>query len=195
MRGVYLLCPQCFSCHHYPRSCRVSDWHLFLHNVVLDQGTYLMLEVGYDSEHMTREYTSPAICPRSFQPDGTLEHPLESTSEALAWELDAISQYTMYALNQPWLGGAVFLKTRRHGFGNRVGIGGTLIIPPSDSLGELVFCFSSTLVFFTRIDIQRWECFYQGTCFLIFNLLKAEAYSKLLPFNVHSSGLRPWVYK
>lgn len=148
MRGVYLLCPQCFSCHHYPRSCRVSDWHLFLHNVVLDQGTYLMLEVGYDNEHMTREYTSPTICPRSFQPDGTLEHPLESTSEALAWELNAISQYTTYALNQSWLGGAVFLITRRHGFGNRVGVGGTLIIPPSDSLGEFVFCFSSTLVFY-----------------------------------------------
>lgn len=42
----------------------------------------------------------------------------------------------------------MFLITRRHGFGNRVGVGGTLIIPPSDSLGEFVFCFSSTLVFY-----------------------------------------------
>lgn len=59
-----------------------------------------MLEMGYDNEHMTREYTGPTICPKSFQLDGTLECPLKSTSEALAWELDAISQDTTYALNQ-----------------------------------------------------------------------------------------------
>ena len=79
----------------------------------------LYVEVGYDNGHMTRESTNLTICLRSFQPNRTLECSLKRTSEVLAWPLDAISQDAIYTLNPPWLGGTVFLVSRRHGFGNK----------------------------------------------------------------------------
>lgn len=61
----------------------VSDGHVILHKIVLDQGTYLMLRWESNNGQRRRESTGPIICPRSFQASRTPECFIKSTTEAL----------------------------------------------------------------------------------------------------------------
>lgn len=56
----------------------------------------------------------------------------------------------------------MFLNLQDMGLEPRVGIGGHLIITPTDSFGEFVLSFPTTLVF-SRLEFWGWKCFYQGT--------------------------------